>query len=473
MLFNTPEYFVFLAIIALLYYSLTHRLQNRMLLVASYVFYAFWDYRFLSLILLTTTVDYFVAHAMQKAKTSKRRRIFLIFSLSVNLGILGFFKYFNFFIDNAQKLTSLAGFHTSIPVLYILLPVGVSFYTFQEIAYTVEVYRGKVKPVDNFLDFALYVCYFPQLVAGPIERPQNMLPQFLSPRKVTADQLVSGGVLILIGLFRKVVIADAIGSLIDPVFSNPGNYSSPELLKALYLFALQIYCDFAGYSDIARGTSRLLGIELMRNFDHPYFASSITEFWRRWHISLSTWLRDYLYIPLGGNRRGTFNAYRNTMITMLLSGLWHGAGWSFVAWGGLHGLYSAGERLRTRKRGTSSTASSQEIIWSWRRVAGVLVTFHLVLLSWVFFRSPGFGAGVTYLRDMAAFKGMEQFSAVLPGLLIPWILCLAIDIPQHLKRDEVFLLRWPKTKRDLGLAFILFLIILGVGRRAPFIYFQF
>ncbi len=472
MLFNSPEFFLFLAIVLALYYSLSHRYQNYMLLVASYLFYSFWDYRYLSLILLSTGVDYFVSHAISRTSVESRRKLLLILSILVNLGVLGFFKYYGFFIDNAARVLSYAGLEPNLPILYFLLPVGISFYTFQTMAYTIDVYKGKMKPVDNIVDFSLYVCYFPQLVAGPIERPQNLVPALQRKRTVTTEMFTTGCVLILIGLFRKVVIADAIGMQVDPVFGAPESYSTPIVLKALYLFALQIYCDFAGYSDIARGTSRLLGIELMQNFNQPYFAANISEFWRRWHISLSTWLRDYLYIPLGGNRGGLFNTNRNLMLTMLLGGLWHGAAWSFVVWGGLHGLYLIGYRML----GGSDKPSEAKVttkLWSWKRIASVLLTFHLVLITWIFFRAPGISMALTYIRQILAFEQMDTLATVLPAIIMPWLLVMLIDIPQYWSGKHTFILQWSPLARNAVIAVILFFILLGIGSRAPFIYFQF
>jgi alginate O-acetyltransferase complex protein AlgI len=473
MLFNSPEYFIFLAAVLLLYYILKRRWQNLMLVGASYLFYGFWDYRFLSLIVVSTLVDYFSAQKIHQSNSEAQRRFFLILSLTVNLSFLGFFKYFNFFVESAERLLSMIGLGVSTPVLYVILPVGISFYTFQTMAYTIDVYRGKMVPVKSLSDFALYVCYFPQLVAGPIERPQNLLPGLQARRVVTTEKLTGGAVLILIGLFRKVVIADGIGAQVDIIFSNPGGHTTPYLLMGLYLFALQIYCDFAGYSDIARGTSRLLGIELMRNFNQPYLSASITEFWRRWHISLSTWLRDYLYIPLGGNRGSVSKTYRNLMATMLLGGLWHGAAWTFVVWGGLHGLYLIGHRFFNRHNRPEILASP--LVWNWQRVAGVLLTFHLVLLTWVFFRAPGLSSALVYLRGIFALNGMTMANwlDVLPAMLIPWALMLTIDIPQFITGEHAILSRWPRLARNLAAATMLFLIILGAGTRAPFIYFQF
>jgi D-alanyl-lipoteichoic acid acyltransferase DltB (MBOAT superfamily) len=473
MLFNTTEFFLFLSIVLVLYYSLNHRFQNYLLLIASYIFYGLWDYRFLSLILISTTVDYFAGQGIRKSLSPGRKKLFLFTSLTVNLGILGFFKYFNFFVDSAERLLSAFGFQSNLPVLYIILPVGISFYTFQTMAYTIEVYKGNIKPVDNFFDFALYVCYFPQLVAGPIERPQNLIPAIQSPRIVDTKKFTSGLVLILIGLFRKVVIADGLSNQIEPIFTSPQSFSTPELMKGVYLFALQIYCDFAGYSDIARGVSRLLGIELMRNFEQPYFSSNISEFWRRWHVSLSTWLRDYLYIPLGGNRKGTINTYRNMMITMLLGGLWHGAAWTFVIWGGLHGLYLSGYRIFTSLAERNQPKAPLRQRFNWQKLIGILVTFHLVLFAWIFFRAPNLSPAIEYIRNIFALQGLNTLPQVLPGIIIPWILVILIDIPQYITGEHTVLLKWPRLARNLAVAVMAALIIIGFGTRAPFIYFQF
>lgn len=392
-------------------------------------------------------------------------------SVVVNLGILGVFKYFNFFADNAARLLGSLGVHASYSVLYIVLPVGISFYTFQTLGYTIDVFNRRIPAVRNPLDFALYVAYFPQLVAGPIERASHLIPALRKDRRVTREMISSGLTLILIGLFRKVVIADGLAQQIDPVFASPSSYSSPVLLKAVYLFALQIYCDFAGYSDIARGSSRLLGIELMVNFNHPYFATNVSDFWHRWHISLSTWLRDYLYIPLGGNRHGKFKTYRNLMLTMLLGGLWHGAAWCFVAWGGLHGAYLAVSRFFSRILLQSEIEDLP--LWSGRRIVAMILTFHLVLFTWVFFRSPGLLSALNFLRLIFSFRGMDEWAQVLPLVLVPWVLVLLIDVPQHLSGHHEILQRVPNFVRQTATAAMLAAILLGLGTHAPFIYFQF
>jgi len=467
MFFNSLEYFVFLAIVLALYYSFSHRWQNYMLLAVSYFFYGYWDYRFLSLMLISTVVDFFAGRIVDHATTESKRRTFLAISMIVNLTFLGFFKYFNFFIDSAERVLSAAGMGFSAPVLYVILPAGISFYTFESMSYVIDVYRRKVKSTDNFFDFALFIAFFPKLVAGPIMRIDDLLPQIERKRVVTSEHILSGVTLILVGLFRKVVIADAIGGVVDVIFSNPAAHTTPELLKGIYLFALQIYCDFSGYSDIARGSSRLLGMDLMLNFDHPYFSANITEFWRRWHISLSTWFRDYLYIPLGGNRVAKWRGYLNTMIVFLVSGLWHGAAWTFVAWGGLHGLFLVVHRMLSG--GKAAVESKRD----WRWLLSVVYTFHCVLFAWIFFRAHGFGQAFAFINGIVALRGMETLGTVLPSILIPWLLLFAIDIPQFMAKEHTALLRWPIALRNVAIAGMLFLIFLGLGTRAPFIYFQF
>ena len=471
MLFNTPEFVVFLVVVLGLYYTVNARYQNTLLLAASLFFYGYWDPRFVGLLLTSAGVDYVAALKVQKHRGAPAAKAWLITSLAVNLGILGVFKYFNFFVDNAHRIFEALGLSVSTPLLTIVLPVGISFYTFQSMSYTIDVYRGKLEPVRDLLAFVLYVSYFPQLVAGPIERATHLLPAIMKRRKVDEAMLRGGLMLIVIGLFRKVVIADGIGQTVDLVFASPETHTGAELLSAAYLFALQIYCDFAGYSDIARGTSRLLGIDLMVNFNQPYFASSLREFWRRWHISLSTWLRDYLYIPLGGSRGGQLATVRNLMITMLLGGLWHGAAWSFVAWGLLHGLYLVAEHLLHAK--ASGLAQSLRIPAFASRAFGIVATFHLVLLAWVFFRAPGFSAALSYLQGVAGGLAWSDAAAVLAAVAIPWLLVLAVDIPQRLANSHTVFLELPAWPRAALASAMLFLVSLGFGTRAPFIYFQF
>ncbi|MBK1853713.1 MBOAT family protein [Verrucomicrobiaceae bacterium 5K15] len=380
MLFNSYAFWLFFALVWVIYRLLPHRGQNLMLLGASYYFYACWDWRFLPLILTTTLVNYFTAIGMEKSTDPKRHKWLMAASAVVSLGLLAYFKYFGFFAESAAELLSWLGFQADIKMLNIILPVGISFYTFQTMSYTIDVYRKQIKPTHSLADFALYVAYFPQLVAGPIERSSSLLPQITNSRKNRPHGDFSEGLyLVMLGLFLKVVVGDNLGFIADGIFSaEKGDLTGTEALVGVYCFAFQIYGDFAGYSSIARGVSKWLGIDLMTNFRMPYLARNPSDFWQRWHISLSSWLRDYLYIPLGGNRGSKFMVYRNLMITMLLGGLWHGAGWTFLIWGGLHGailcIYRVlGDRVKLPDR--------------WGRIVATLFFFHLVCLTWLFFRA--------------------------------------------------------------------------------------
>ncbi|MBO7681075.1 MAG: MBOAT family protein, partial [Thermoguttaceae bacterium] len=350
MLFNSFTFPVFLLIVLSLYYCLARRWQNLLLLLSSYLFYAWWDWRFVALLLYVTFVNYLAGLKIAEARPksggegdalvhSPREKFWLWTAVAISLGLLGFFKYFNFFADSLVHLLNVLGFGATPFALRILLPVGISFFTFQALAYTIDIYRGKETVQRNFPLFALYISFFPQLVAGPIERSTRLIPQLKKRRVVTKEMIASASQLILVGYFKKIFLADGVAPVVNSIFEKPDGLCGLALLMGAYLLALQIYGDFSGYTDIARGVARLFGIELCLNFRQPYFASNITDFWRRWHISLSTWLRDYLYIPLGGNRKGKGRTYRNLMLTMLLGGLWHGANWTFVAWGGLHGLF--------------------------------------------------------------------------------------------------------------------------------------
>ncbi|MCK4872990.1 MAG: MBOAT family protein [Phycisphaerales bacterium] len=474
MLFNTVEFALFFAVVFLLYHRLPMRGQNLLLLIASYVFYGAWDWRFLGLIWLSTIVDYTVARLMENA-TGRRRKALLLVSLCTDLGILGFFKYFNFFVDSAGMLLTSVGLEPHLPILRIILPVGISFYTFQTLAYTIDVYRGRVQAIRSPLTYGVYLAFFPQLVAGPIERAQHLLPQFTKRRHVTAEQLSSGALLILIGLVRKVVIADIVAGEVEAAFANPAGMSAPLLMRAVFLFTLQIYGDFAGYSDIARGASRMLGIELMENFNHPYFSTNITVFWRRWHISLSTWLRDYLYIPLGGNRGPKWFVYRNLMLTMLLGGLWHGAAWTFVVWGGLHGVTLALHKLYLRGRKMPDRPTINSPLDFVHTIASWVLTMFIVMLAWIFFRASDFGNAFSVIGGIVSMRGMGDIST--SSLMLPvgmTALLLFIDIPQFLKRNHTVMLNWPWLMRGAVYAsLVMILIILRVEEDVPFIYFQF
>jgi alginate O-acetyltransferase complex protein AlgI len=474
MLFNSFEYLLFLPTVLVIYYALGHRAQNIFLLLASYLFYGLWDWRFLLLLLFTTVLDFAVALRIDAAPLgSKLRKRWLLVSLCSNLGVLATFKYFGFFSHSLAELLRALGLQASFPVIHLVLPVGVSFYTFQSISYTVDVYRGKLPAAARLSEFALYVAFFPQLVAGPIERAPHMLPLIRAPRRVDMGTLSSGLGLILLGLFRKLCIADAVSAEVSAAFSEPGQLTGPQLLRGAYVFALQIYGDFAGYSDIARGSARLLGFDMMLNFNQPYLSQNITEFWRRWHISLSSWLRDYLYIPLGGNRHGPLKTYRNLFLTMLLGGLWHGANWTFVVWGGLHGAYLAAHKLWAgffERTGADHRSRARRWLTGF---AGAFVTVHLVVLAWIFFRAESIDKALLYLSLMPhgwSFRGLSVLG--LPALFLA--LTLLVDIPQYLFRDHDVIERLPLAGRALAYFAILALVfLLGGAQNATFIYFQF
>ncbi|MEM6331845.1 MAG: MBOAT family protein [Planctomycetota bacterium] len=413
MLFNSYEFFVFLGFFYAAFLVLRKCLtaRNTLLLCASYVFYGWWDWRFLSLIALSTLVDYGVGLALRRRfeEDQPRRgwdRACLALSVSVNLGLLGVFKYYDFFVVSLVESAEAVGVSLDVAVLNIVLPVGISFYTFQTMSYTIDVFRRKAEPESNLLTFATYVAYFPQLVAGPIERASSLLPQFRRVLPLSLSSVQVGLYLILFGLFKKVVLADNAADIVNTVFTPDGglasNVSGWETMIAIYAFAIQIYCDFSGYSDIARGLGKMMGIDIMVNFSMPYLARGPREFWRCWHISLSTWLRDYLYIPLGGNRRGPLRTYINLFTTMLLGGLWHGAAWTFVAWGALHGLYLAAYRLGEQfwpKHAETRPAPAALLIG----VMQAALFFHLTCLAWVFFRADTFAVASEAITRVLQF----------------------------------------------------------------------
>jgi alginate O-acetyltransferase complex protein AlgI len=470
-LFNTGAFFVFFAAVLLLYRALPHRAQNWMLLGASYLFYGWWDWRFLGLLGASTLLDWTLALRIDAARergdlTAAKRRVTM--SVVANLGILAAFKYFNFFIGSGEHLLRAFGYDGPTWTLRIILPVGISFYTFQSLSYIVDVYRGELRASRSLVDFALFVAFFPQLVAGPIERATRLLPQVQQPRVVTRTDWEEGVMLFGVGLFRKVAIADPAGSIADVYFADPAAHTSLQLVAGVLLYSLQIYNDFAGYSDMARGSARLMGFTLMRNFRHPYFATSFSDFWQRWHISLSEWLRDYLYIPLGGNRKGRLRTHLNLMITMLLGGLWHGANWTFVAWGALHGFFLIAQH-----------ASKALVPWKtsgvWLRATGhataALTVFALVNVTWVFFRAPDFATAFTYLGGIAALTPGAE-GVVIPVAVLG-MYALAIDAPQALTGNEYVFLDWPAGWRALATSTACLILLASGTTHAPFIYFQF
>lgn len=467
MIFNSLSYAIFLPLVLLAYWGLGKRLQNLVLLVASYIFYGWWDWRFLSLLLISTVVDFTLGQVLHANDDEKQRKRILAMSLLVNLGLLGVFKYFNFFVESAVDALSTAGVNANVTSLRLILPVGISFYTFQTLSYTFDIYRRRLEPTTQILDFATYVAFFPQLVAGPIERAHHLLPQIVTPReRPNGDQIQSGLTLIAFGLVKKIVIADMMAPISDRAFNNVENASGTVMVVGIVAFALQIYGDFSGYTDIARGTARLLNIELIRNFEQPYLSRNITEFWRRWHISLSNWLRDYLYIPLGGNRNGTVITYRNLLLTMLLGGLWHGAGWNFVIWGALHGGALA---LHRAFGGTSIDGPVR-----FRDIPRIVTTLGFVAFAWVFFRASTFSEALEALEHASWIRGGVEFSYDLLTVALACVGVLLVDIVQRFELDQGL----AKGKQPalagglIGFAVVAITIASG-GPTTPFIYFQF
>ncbi len=475
MVFNSLQYLVFFPLVFAVYWQLKRRGQNVLLLLASWFFYAMWDWRFLGLMLLTTGVDFGVGRYLAMTEDEKKRKLAFGLSLGLNLTVLGFFKYFNFFVGSAADLLQTFGLDASEPTLRVLLPVGISFYTFHGISYTFDVFRRDIEPADDLLDFAVFVAFFPQLVAGPIGRAHLQLPQFEHERPpLRWEQARSGLCLILLGLFKKVAIADALAPFVDRTFTEPGRASWISLLGGAYAFALQIYGDFAGYSDVARGSSRLLGIELPLNFEQPYLSRNITVFWRTWHISLSNWLRDYLYIPLGGNRGSRAKTYRNLMLTMVLGGLWHGAAWTFVAWGTLNGLYLCAHRWFTERPGGAGDAHNGIGRFTWSDVLPAIGTFQLVVFAWIFFRSASFAEAFDVITGILTLQGgvTEWGSLFLVGAL--GIVTIAIDIAQRNTDTHTPMLDLPPALQGaLYGAFVVAIVLFSGGATVPFIYFQF
>jgi alginate O-acetyltransferase complex protein AlgI len=469
--FNSLQYAAFLPLVVLVYWTLRRRAQNTLLLVASYAFYGAFSWRFLGLLMLSTATDYAVGRLLEGTDDDRRRKRIFLVSLAVNLGILGFFKYFDFFVTDGARLLGQLGLDVSPPVLRVLLPVGISFYTFHGISYTFDVYRRHIEPSHSLLDFAVFVAFFPQLVAGPIGRAHLQLPQFAHERTRPGWPEVRRAVLlILLGLFKKIAIADMLAPYVNEAFAAPDTRSSLSLLVAAWAFAFQIYGDFSGYSDIARGSSFLLGISLPENFNQPYLSRSVTEFWRRWHISLSNWLRDYLYVPLGGNRGGALATYRNLLLTMLIGGLWHGAALSFVAWGGLHGLYLAGERRFTR-----AAEEDHRRPWSLRHdLVRTFVTFQLVCLAWVFFRAGSLRGALHYLSRIVQLDGGTTSRTAIFLLALAAVAVAAIDYVQHRSRDHTPMLQWnPALRGALYGLMVVAMVVFSGGSPVPFIYFQF
>lgn len=476
MLFNSLQFAIFFIIVYGLYLLLNHRWQNILLLVASYIFYGFWDWRFLSLIFISTIIDYISGIKIYETDNVNRRKFWLILSVCTNLGMLGFFKYFNFFADSLQGFLQVFGFNIEPLFLKVVLPVGISFYTFQTLSYSIDIYRRKIAPTRRFLDYALFVAFFPQLVAGPIERAKNLLPQILNKRKIDLNKLYDGSWLVFYGLFKKVVIADNMGTIVDLIFGSNGMENGLLILIGSYAFAFQIYCDFSGYSSIARGIAKLMGFDIMVNFRLPYFAANMSDFWRRWHISLSSWLKDYLYIPLGGNRRGKAILYRNLILTMFLGGLWHGASWTFAIWGLYHGMILV--LLRVIKPVLSKIIKFKSFLLNNLLLSlKCLITFHLVCFGWIIFRSQSQSQlwsmvhNLIFHFELTRGIGIRMF--LLRIVIFAWLLIL-IEIFQFIKKDLMIIFRWhPLVRYFVYMVMLLLIFVYGDFGEKEFIYFQF
>lgn len=477
MLFNSIDFAIFLPLTFILYWFVFQRniqLQNAFVILASYVFYGWWNYWFLSLIVISSLTDYFLGLQIYHTPDRRRKKLYLYLSLLINLGFLGVFKYFNFFIENFRHAFTLLGKPINAPELDIILPVGISFYTFQTLSYSLDIYRGKIKPTRDITAFFAFVSFFPQLVAGPIERAKNLLPQFLYRRNFSYAQAVDGLRQILYGLFKKIVIADTCARYVNEIFQGYDHYSGSTLVLGAVFFSFQIYGDFSGYSDIAIGTSRLFGFNLMQNFKVPYFSRDIAEFWRRWHISLSTWFRDYLYIPLGGSLGSYRQRIRNVMIIFLVSGFWHGAQWTFLAWGFLNALYFLPLLLLRRNRKYTDDIAPGKWLPAFNEFFGILMTFGLTSLAWVFFRATNIREALIYYQGIFS-ASLFSVPEVMPfRIVIILLLFTGIEWMTRNKRHalENFPIRFRPVRWGVYLVMVILVLAFYRGEQS-FIYFQF
>jgi alginate O-acetyltransferase complex protein AlgI len=483
MLFNSIDFVIFLVIVFTAYWLVSDKnlkLQNVLIVMVSYVFYGWWNWRFLSLIFFSTIIDYSIGVLLKSESNNKKRKLFLWISIIMNLGFLGLFKYYNFFLDNFISAFSLFGMKMNLSSLNIILPVGISFYTFQTLSYTIDVYKRKLEPTKDFFAFSAFVSFFPQLVAGPIERATNLLPQFYKKRTFDYSKAVDGLRQILWGLVKKVVIADNCAEYANLIFNNSEDYSGSTLVLGAIFFAFQIYGDFSGYSDIAIGTSRLFGFNLSQNFNFPYFSRDIGEFWRRWHISLSTWFRDYLYIPLGGSRGGNWVKIRNTFIIFIVSGFWHGASWTFIVWGILNAMYFLPLLLTNNNRNYLTIIGCGNKIPNLKEFLLMLITFSLVVFAWIFFRANNIEHAFSYvskifsstLFTIPAFIGMSRACILL-------ILLTIFILVEWNGREGKYAIahtgeNWYRPFRWSFYSFLIFIIGMFMQtKESPFIYFQF
>lgn len=472
MIFNSLTFLVFLVIVFSLYWLLDRKKQNILLFVASYVFYGWWDWKFLGLVVFSSMVDYTVALMIGGTENERRRKLYLGVSITTQLVLLGFFKYFNFFADSFVDVLNTFGMKGTYSTLNIVLPVGISFYTFQTMSYTIDVYRRQCEPHKDLIEFMAFVSFFPQLVAGPIERATNMLKQFHQPRRFDSDKMKDGFRQMLWGFFQKIVIADGLSENVNAIYGATGPVNGGAQLLACYFFAFQIYCDFAGYSNIAVGCARLFGFNLMRNFAYPYFSRSIAEFWQRWHISLSTWFRDYLYIPLGGNRVVFWRVIRNVLITFTVSGLWHGASYTFVLWGLLNGLYFLPGLMKRQLHGDA--AKKPSTLPQWSDLGSILITFHLVVFAWILFRSSSIAQVGDVLNSIVYNFDLAYFLRDALKLKLLILLLVVVEWVQRHKVHPLEIGHFPAVGRWLVYNTVAFVILMqGTFNYAPFIYFQF
>jgi len=482
MLFNSFDFAIFLPIIFILYWFVFKKIikhQNLLLLVASYVFYGWWDWRFLSLIIFSSFIDYYVGITLSKTNSQHKRKLLLLTSIIVNLGFLGFFKYFNFFAESFADAFTLLGNPIEASRLNIILPVGISFYTFQTLSYSIDVYKRKLIPTNNIIAFFAFVSFFPQLVAGPIERAKNLLPQFYKKRCFDYSKAVDGMRQILWGLFKKIVIADNSAEFANQIFNNSADMNGSTLVLGAIFFTFQIYGDFSGYSDIAIGTSRLFGFNLMQNFNFPYFSRDIAEFWRRWHISLSTWFRDYLYIPLGGSRGGTLIKVRNIFIIFIVSGFWHGANWTFIIWGALNAIYFLPLLLTNNNRNNLDIVASGKSLPSFNELFSIVLTFSLTVFAWIFFRADNLAHAISYISEIISYSFFDfpnklifKKSLTTIFLIVLFIFIEWIGRGNSYGIQKLFFYN-KRIHRYVFYCLLIFIIFWFGGDEQQFIYFQF
>lgn len=482
MLFNSIDFAIFLPLVFIGYWFIFRKnlkLQNLFIVAASYFFYGFWDWRFLSLIVFSTLVDFFVGQALRNQENLKKRKTLLLVSIFVNLGFLGFFKYYNFFAESFADAFMIFGTSIEVSSLKIILPVGISFYTFQTLSYSIDVYRKKLEPTKDIVAFAAFVSFFPQLVAGPIERATNLLPQFIKKRQFDYTKSVDGLKQILWGLFKKMVIADNCARYANYIFDNHADLSGGTLILGAIFFAFQIYGDFSGYSDIAIGTARLFGINLRQNFAFPYFSRDIAEFWRRWHISLSSWFRDYVYIPLGGSRVSKGKIIRNTFIIFIVSGFWHGANWTFIFWGALNAVYFIPLLLANRNRKNIEIVAKNKILPSFKNLFSIGFTFAITVFAWIFFRAESMRHAFEYIAGIFNKSIVNYTSIDKNGKVLTCIaLVILFVVIEWLGRDGKYALeKFGKGKYRILNWMIYYILILLIfvfgGAQQDFIYFQF